>query len=331
MSIIAARPAIAPLPKRLARLTDDRAFIPPGYGFKVIGPGEMYDRAQLGEMLNVCQIWERPHRDHKYVISADVSDGVGLDRSSVDVIRMGTLSRVEEQVAHYISNTIKPRELAFVIDCLGRYYSDADGYEALAAIETNNHGLSTQDTLQLHLGYTHFYRWEVLDAADPSSRFTHKIGWYTTPRTRPILLDHFHEAVSTFDPHTGLPDLRINSPWTLAELPDFKTDGALWEAEAARGAFDDCIMSLAIGHIVCFRLAGGEREPLADKRRRLRQMEDRRDQLAADQTAKRDYRNMAYTEPEVAKFADRQADQEEEAEILHDVRGVIYDDEYSWY
>lgn len=329
MPVMPHRRHLPPLPKKLARLTDDQAFIPAGYGFRPVGVGELREKAVAGDLLEVLQIFERPKLGHKYVISADVSDGLGLDRSSVDVLRMGTLDRVEEQVAHFISDKVKPRELAFVIDTMGRLYCDDDGTEALAAIETNNHGLSTQDTLQLHLGYTQFYRWEVLDAIDPSTRFTSKIGWYTTPRTRPIMLDHFHEAVTTFDPSTGLPDLRLNSPWTIGELADFQTEGALWEAEAARGAFDDCIMSCAIGHIVCWRLAGGEREPLDERRRRVHQMRERRQQLGDDRAAQKDYRNMAYTEPEITQFADRSADAEDEAEVLHDVRGIIYDDEYS--
>lgn len=331
MAVMPHRRHLPPLPKKLARLTDDLAFIPAGYGFRPLGVGELRERAVAGELLEVCQIFEPPLRGYRYVLSADVGDGLGLDRSSIDILRMGTLDRVEEQVAHYISDSVKPRELAFVCDALGRYYCDDDGTEALAAIETNNHGLSTQDTMQLHLGYTQFYRWEVLDAIDPSARYTSKIGWYTTPRTRPIMLDHFHEAVTTFDQTTGLPDLRLNSPWTIGELADFQTEGALWEAEAARGAHDDCIISCAIGHIVCWRLAGGEREPLDERRRRVHQMRQRRDQLSADKTAEKDYRNMAYTEPEISQFADRSADAEDETEVLHDVRGIIYDDEYSHY
>lgn len=331
MPVALHRRHLPPLPKKLARHTDNPAYIPAGYGFKVLGPGEMYERAVTGTLLEVCQIWEPPLRGHKYVMSADVSDGIGKDRSVVDVVRMGTLDRIEEQVAQFISDRVKPRELAFVCDALGRYYCDDDGYEAMAAVETNNHGLSTQDTLQLHLGYNHFYRWEMLDAIDPSARFTSKIGWYTTPRTRPILLDHFHEAVTSFDPSTGLPDLRINSPWTLSELGDFQTEGALWEAEAARGAHDDCIMSLAIGHIVCWRLMGGEREPLDERRRRLHQMRERQARVSGERAEQKDYRNMAYTEPEIQKFADLAAEGEDETELISDVRGIIYDDEYSWH
>jgi hypothetical protein len=312
-------------------VTDDLAAIPPGYGFRTLGPGELAERATAGELLEVCQVWEPPLRRYSYVISADVSDGLGLDRSVVDVLRKGTIERPEEQVAQFISDRVKPRELAFVIDALGRMYCDDDGLEALAAIETNNHGLSTQDTLQLHLGYVHFYRWEMLDALSPASRFTQKLGWYTTPRTRPMLLDHFHEAVTSYDPITGLPDLILNSPWTIEELGDFQTEGALWEAEAAKGAFDDCIMSAAIGHLVCWRLAGGEREPLSDRRRRIHLTRERQSRLDADVDAGRDFRNMAYTANETEQFADRATEREEEDEVIHDIRGVIYDDEYSWH
>lgn len=318
---------LPPLPRKLAALTDDLTVIPPGYGFRTVSTTELLERATTGDLLHVFQVWEPPLRGHRYIVSADVADGIGLDRSVVDVTRVGTLERCEEQVAQYLSDRIKPRELAFVIDAIGHYYCDDNGIEALAAIETNSHGLSTQDTLQLHLGYTEFYRWETLDAADPQQRFTTRIGWYTTPRSRPILLDHFWEAVTTIDPLTGLPDLRLNSPWTLDELGDFQTDGALQQAEAARGAHDDCILASAIGHYVAWRLAGGEAEPLADRRRRHHQMRERQARLQSESEARFDYRNMAYTEAEISDFADRASvDLDAELEALMEVRGVMYDE-----
>lgn len=316
--------SLPPLPRKLSRLTDDLAAIPPGYGFQ---PVHLQELARTPDLLGYCALFEPPLKGHKYLISADVSDGLGQDRSSVDVLRLGTIERVEEQVAHYLSDRIKPRELAFVIDALGHLYCDDDGREALAAIETNNHGLSTQDTLKLHLGYTHFYRWEVADAAVASARFTSREGWFTSQRTRPMLLDHFYEALTTYDPQTGEPDLRVNSRFTLDELNDFQTEGALWEAAAAAGAHDDCIMSLAIGHYVAWRLAGGEREPLADRRRRLRAVEERRKQLDQDQRSGRDYRNMAYTETDIAELQGAQGvELEEQEEGIYDLRGVIFED-----
>lgn len=328
------RASLPPLPRKLARITDDLTYIPPGYGFRILQTGELWERAQAGELLDVFQVWEPPRMGARYILGVDVSDGLGKDRSVVDVLRVGTIDRPEEQVAQFISDTIKPRELAFVIDAVGHYYCDDDGLEALAAIEVNNHGLSTQDTLQLHLGYGHFYRWEFLDSMDPKARFTSKIGWYTTPRTRPMLLDHLYEALTTFDPVTGAPDLQIHSQWTLTDLADFQTEEGLADALAAAGAHDDCVISLAIAHYVAWRLAGGEREPLADRRRRRQLMEARATQLQGDRTARRDFRNMPYTQGEAEEAADPaqrdlEADPLEELEDLYDPRGVIHDDEYS--
>ena len=136
------------------------------------------------------------------------SDGLGQDYSIIDVIRQPTIEEPAEQVAQYGTNELDPKALAFVCDAIGRYYADADGIEALAAIETNNHGLATQDTLQLHLGYGHFYVWEYADAATPERRYSTRIGWLTSPRTRPLLLASFYGAVTTFDPITHAARLR---------------------------------------------------------------------------------------------------------------------------
>ena len=242
--------------------------IPPGYGFHRLTAPELKEQIHL---FDVLQVWERPRRGHRYILGADVSDGLGKDRSVCDVLRMGTIDEPEEQVAQYVSDTITPKAFAYIIQSIGNLYKWPDGREAMAAIECNTHGLSVQDTLQLHLGYRNFYIWEVLDQADPQKRFTTRMGWMTTPRTRPILLDQFHNGIVSLDPLTGFSDLRINSTLTIDELRDFQTEGALWEAEAARGAHDDCIIGLAIAHFVAWRLSAGEREPLEDRRRRRRE------------------------------------------------------------
>lgn len=320
------------LPKALARITDDPHAIPPGYGFLPLTPQQYADRA---DSLNLFYLWEPPRarEGHVYVVSADVADGLGLDRSVVDVHRVGTIQEPSEQVAQYISDNITPSQLAYVIDAIGHYYADKDGYEAIAAIETNNHGLSTQDTLQLHLGYRHFYIWEVADAADPTKRQTPRIGWYTTPRTRPMMLDHFYAAVTVRDPITNKPDLVLNSAHTLAEMADLQTETTLGMAEAARGAYDDCVMAGAIGAYVAWRLAAGEQEPIADRRRRYHEQQRRREVAYSQPDLLRaDFRNLPYTESELKDVVYEQdataASLQEEQDQLLDIRGVVYDGRY---
>ncbi len=276
----------------------DTFSLPPGYGFSRLALSQLQFRDDL---LSTLQIYEPPRRrgPRQYILGVDVADGIGKDRSVVAVHRMGTLEEPEEQVALYVSDQITPVQLAFVVDAIGRLYCDSDQFEALAAVECNNHGLSTQDTLQLHTGYAHFYRWEYLDAADPQRRYSTKIGWVTTPRTRPMLLDKLYEALTTRDPVTHCTDLLIHSSMLRAELADFQTEGALWEASAARGAHDDIVMATAIAHYVAWRLQGGEQEPLGERRARMHAEQAARDAhgLLAGQP-KRDWRNTGCTAEE---------------------------------
>lgn len=250
----------------------DPLILPSGYGFRQLRPGELTER---GSILDLCSIWEAPRTRgrRRYVMGADVSDGLGADRSVIEVIREATIEEPAEQVAEYASDAILPAGLAYILQALGEYYRDEDGVEAMAAIETNSHGLTTQDTLQLHLGYGHFYTWEYLDAADASRRYSTKIGWYTTPRTRPALLSKLRDAITTLDPITSLPDLITHSPYLHEEFKDFQTAGDLWEARAARGAWDDRVMALAIGYYVSFRKQAGELEPIDERRRRRSEQE----------------------------------------------------------
>lgn len=276
-------------------LPEQRPFyaIPPGMGFHRFTPAELQERSGAKALFDTLQIWQLPRKGQRYILGVDVADGIGQDRSVCDVFRMGTLEECEEQVAQFISDAVPPRQFAGVIDAIGHLYAGPDGREALAAIECNNHGLSVQDTLQLHLGYRHFYIWEVLDQADPQKRWTTKMGWVTTTRTRPLLLDQLYTGITTIDPISGYSECRINSPFTLDEMRDFKTDGQLWEAEAAKGAHDDCLIAAGIAHFVCWRLAGGEVEPLADRRRRRQDEELRR--VRAGVLTPSDFRNSDVT------------------------------------
>jgi hypothetical protein len=201
------------------------------------------------------------------------------------------------------------------VDAIGHLFCDDEGLEAQAMIENNNHGLSVQDHLQLHLGYTHFFRWEYWDAADPSKRKSNKIGWTTTPRTRPILLDKFYAAVTTLDPLTNKPDYIVNSPWTISELADFQTEGALWEAAAAVGAHDDCVIAASIANFGAWRMAAGETEPLGDRRRRKHEEDAARLHDADLRGQGRDYRNTAITAGEMAEGLGQDLDAEDFDEV----------------
>lgn len=247
--------------------------VPPGYGMRVL-PKEERDKAlaniegEENAPTDKLLIFEPPRKGFLYVVSADISSGAGLDSSVIDVTRVGTIREPDEQVAQFKTNQIDETDIAFIIDSVGRLYKGRDSQYALAAIECNGLGISTQNELRKHIGYPNIYIWQYMDATE-GHEFTNRYGWWTTQRTRPIMLQTYVHGVKTIDPHSGLPDYRINSPHTIAELADFQSPGPLWMASAAEGANDDCIMSGAIGLIVAGTLHDSTRETVHEARRRM--------------------------------------------------------------
>jgi len=269
--------------------------LPPGYGFR--WREELPAVADLEALEDCLLIWEPPRKTQRYMISVDVSGGVGADRSVVDVTRIGTVEEPDEQVAQFVSAWTTGRKLALIIDAVGHLYRGVED-EAQVAIENNfGLGLGVQDELQIHLGYRNFWIWRVLDARSPEKRYTTRIGFWTNRRTRPLILERFVDAVETTDLVTGYSDLRLNSPHIFHEMRRFiaPPGEGLVMAAAAPGAHDDCIMSAAIGEHCAHTTLYEDGEPTAEKRRRLHEEATHREELAEKQLAKRDFQNTPVT------------------------------------
>jgi hypothetical protein len=251
-------------------------------------------------------IFEAPRRDQQYVVSVDVGDGIGQDRSVIDVTRVGTIRDPDEQVATWVDDQTDPLSLAPLVDCIGRLYGGTET-EAVVAIECNNHGLVTQGELQRHLGYQNFFIWQVMDAADPERAYTTKIGWWTNQRTRPIILARFFKKLKAIDAQ-GRPDYWINSPFLIQELATFRTLGGIREAEADPSdpdAHDDALMAAAIGLQVCSTLQYEEREPIDQARKRLAEEKARKAESDGTWAGGRDYQNTEATLEEMNEGAPR--------------------------
>ncbi len=263
----------------MAALTELPYRVSPGYGMRSLKPAEWRSLIALPDdsgMMDKLLVFEPPRsKRHRYVVSADVSNGLGLDRSSIDVIRVPTIREPAEQVAHFLTDSIDAGDLAAYLDAIGRLYSGNDDLPAVVAPEGNGSGMATINTLQKHIGYPNLYIWQVLDNRDPAKAFTTKVGWWTTVQSRRIIIETLYHALKAVDPHTGLPDYRLNSPFTIAELRTFLSLGPIWMGEAAEGAYDDCIMSSAIGIFVAQELAVTGKETIHEARRRLSEESDR--------------------------------------------------------
>jgi hypothetical protein len=175
--------------------------------------------------LNGTRIFVEPKQGRRYIVGADVAEGVGGDRSVAEVIDAITL----EQVAEFVSDAIKPADFGSVLAEIGKQYNNA-----LIAVERNNHGHTVIEKLR-HI-YTHLF--EMVSFDEKRNKKTRKLGWLTRGHTRDLMLD---KIVELTDDET----ITVNSAILKSEMLTFVTneDG---KREAKSGSHDDTIMAAAI-------------------------------------------------------------------------------------
>ena len=98
--------------------------VPEGWGFSALPDPKEYDHDYWNGRLVV---YEDPIADANYVVGVDPSGGKGADRGVVQVLRVGDLTRADEQVAEFASDHHDPHDLAAVVALLGRLYGDGAG------------------------------------------------------------------------------------------------------------------------------------------------------------------------------------------------------------
>lgn len=191
-------------------------------------------------------LWEQPRHGNVYVLGVDVSHNQeGGDSSAIQVLRVGNRWEKDEQVAEFRAK-ISPMELATPVELLGKLYRDReDGTPAKLAIESNpgSPGTVTQAEL-VRRGYPHFYIWTK--PSKLGSRTRTELGWWTTPGTRPFLMNTGLEALTKGS-------MQVNSRWLVDELDTFietVTPGGLKKVEHAPGYHDDRIVALFIAYYV---------------------------------------------------------------------------------
>ena len=129
-------------------------------------------------------VWEEPVAERIYVIGADVGEGLaGGDASAACVLDRNSGAQAAE-----LHGRVAPDRFAQQLNLLGRWYN-----RALLAVERNNHGHSTLNTLRNVLRYPRLYyhvRYDAMRQATPM------LGWPTDQATKPILVDDMAAAIS---------------------------------------------------------------------------------------------------------------------------------------
>lgn len=163
-----------------------------------------------------------------YVIGADVGMGVRDGDWSVAHV----LDSEKRQVAVFRAQ-VHPDYFATLLHALGTYYNSA-----LIAPERNNHGLLTCVRLWKDLSYPNVF----LDVSEGQTedRDSLNIGFLTTAKTRPLIIDRLRAAMREGD-------IQVNDETTLKEMQTFVVNEA-GKMEAENNCHDDCVLSLAIAN-----------------------------------------------------------------------------------
>lgn len=195
----------------------------PKYRAEVALSTGRFEKADQGRL----SVWEEPNPGERYVIGADVAEGLEHgDYSCADILAVSNGRQIAQWRGH-----IDPDQYGLVLKWLGKAFSNA-----LVGVERNNHGLTTLKTLQ-DAGYPNLYIQEDLEhRAD--GKETKKVGWLTTSKSKNKIIDQL--AAELRDGNHN-----IRSAETIKEMATFVLDET-GKMGAKPGCFDDRVMSRAI-------------------------------------------------------------------------------------
>ena len=218
--------------QRLQRERPSEGFHIPVQAWKEKG-GEKYIIEAMDE--GGLQVWERPTPEKEYRIGADVSEGIDVGRDTDWSVGVVLNAETMDEVAT-LRVKIDPDLFAWQLASLGKWYNNAK-----LLVERNNHGLVTLKFLSdVHL-YPDIYSEKILD--ERSSRSARKLGFHTTVKSKPLIIDYLKELIRE-------DEIKIRSPKVLDELQTFVNfpNGRM---AAQAGSHDDCVMALAIACFGC--------------------------------------------------------------------------------
>lgn len=199
-----------------------------------------WDGYERDDGLNKIYIWEPPIDEEEYLFGVDTGDGVGADRSVLEMLRKGNWTRNDEFVCEMASPYINSMDLWPICMAIGTYYSIRRGgslRQPKAVIENRWNGENCQLELR-KAGWYNFHNWLRYDSKKISEKRSNKLGWFTQQWSRDLMMDRITKYIRDCS-------LDINSPWMINEMNDLERDEFEQhsKAQAAFGCFDDRFMA----------------------------------------------------------------------------------------
>jgi hypothetical protein len=214
-------------------------------------------------------VWAKPKPYGAYCVGGDVAEGKEVETEKIsekyDFCCAHVLDRDTCEQAAEWHGRVDPDTFGDEMVKLGRWYN-----EAWIAPEVNKHGITTARRI-VTLRYSRLYRRKApLDEAYPDT--TEKLGWWTGPQNRPLMLDDLHRGVRE-DTHI------IHSSRLIGEMFTFVRD-ATGKPAAQEGCHDDTVMAAAITiqlHQLCPMTRPEDPKVLAERKRHAEQAARQRD------------------------------------------------------
>jgi len=185
------------------------------------------DGITFEEVANgALRIWELPEDGGRYVIGADVAEGLDYGDFSVAYVIDAKSRRIVAGYHARIDADLFGSEILFN---LGRWYN-----QALIGVESNNHGLSTNKALA-RLGYTPLYHQRSV-AKVRNVQPSDVVGWRTTTISKPLAIDELNKALRDGELHCFDAE-------AISELRSYIREG---DGKMHGSPHDDRVMAMSI-------------------------------------------------------------------------------------
>lgn len=170
-------------------------------------------------------VWSEPQPGMHYAVGADVAEGLVSGDFSCAYVGNDEFDVVARWYGH-----IDPDLYGEELVKLGKWYN-----EAYLGVENNNHGLATLKAI-VKKEYWNIFHSKNYDKISDGS--TEKMGWTTSVRTKPLMIDKLAEFIR--ERYLGIKDdLFISEAFTYIIEDNGATNGQT-------GCHDDTVMSMAI-------------------------------------------------------------------------------------
>jgi hypothetical protein len=173
-------------------------------------------------------LYFQPDKNHSYVITVDVAEGIGKDYSVINVFDI--TEKPFQQVAIYRNNIVPPIMLTEIVYKICKMY-----FDAYCIVETNGVGKIVADTLYNEFEYDDMLMSKTRDGENIISGFNETIGLRQTRKTK-LTGSSALKALIESD------SLLIHDYTTIQELTTFIRRGSSYQAES--GKYDDTTMTL---------------------------------------------------------------------------------------